>query len=78
MNHMADLNPADDHHARQLHHYWTRGPGLAKWANHAHPYTALYMHLAKYMAPEKAKATAAAWFRDVFGIYPGQRPRNHK
>lgn len=38
---MADINPANDYKARKLEHYWTRGAGLAKWADTArqhHPH----------------------------------------
>jgi hypothetical protein len=55
----------------QLHEYWTRGAGLAKWAETPKPWTALYGHLVKFMPPEKAKRTAAEWFHDVFGFWPG-------
>lgn len=53
--------------------YWLAGPGLAKWATNAHPWTALYHHLLKYMPAGKAKRTAAQWFHDHFGIWPGER-----
>ncbi len=67
-----DIHPGDKG-ARQLHHYWTRGAGLARWANNAHPWTSLYHHLMRHMPPEEAKRTAAKWFHDVFGIWPGER-----
>jgi hypothetical protein len=57
----------------QLHHYWTRGEGLAKWADHPHPWTALYHHLLKYLPDGEAKRTAANWFHDVFHMWPGER-----
>jgi len=57
----------------QLHHYWTRGEGLAKWADHPHPWTALYHHLLKYLPDGEAKRTAAQWFRDVKGYWPGDQ-----
>ena len=68
---MADLHPGD--HGNQLKEYWTRGPGLAKWATSPHPWTALYHHLLKYLPPEVAKRTAAQWFHDTFGIWPAER-----
>lgn len=62
---------ADDN---QLKHYWTKDPeGLAKWATHAHPWTALYHHLVKHMPPAMAKRVTSQWFKDVFGIWPGER-----
>lgn len=55
-----------------LKHYWTKGPGLAKWASlPSGRWTALYGHLARYMSPEKAKRVAAAWFHEVVGYWPG-------
>jgi hypothetical protein len=57
--------------AEQLHAYWTRGEGLAKWAESAKPWTTLYGHLVKFMDPEEAKRTAAQWFHDVFHFWPG-------
>lgn len=61
------------HNDEQLHHYWTKGEGLAKWATHPHPWTALYHHLVKYVSPERAKRMASEWFHEVFGIWPGER-----
>jgi len=57
--------------AAQLHEYWTKGEGLAKWADAPDPWTELYHHLLKYMSPGKAKRTAAQWFHDVFHFWPG-------
>jgi hypothetical protein len=65
-------SPAGFAGAHQLHEYWTRGEGLAKWASSAHPWTELYHHLLKYIHNDhEAKATAAAWYHDVFGTWPG-------
>jgi phage portal protein BeeE len=52
-----------------LHDYWTKGPGRAKW----NTWTELYTHLLKYLSPERAKRTAAQWFHDVKGFWPGSR-----
>lgn len=59
----------------QLHEFWTKNPkGLAKWADKPHPWTALYHHLRKYIHnDEEAKATAAKWFHDVKGYWPGDQ-----
>lgn len=57
----------------QLHHYWTKGEGLAKWATHPHPWTTLYHHLVKYVGPNRAKRMAAQWHKEVFGIWPGEK-----
>jgi hypothetical protein len=56
----------------QLHHYWTKGEGLAQWADSPHPWTALYHHLAKYVDPERAKRMAAQWYHEVMGHWPGE------
>lgn len=58
-----DVTPGHD----QLHHYWTRGRGLAKWKT----WTELKNHLTKYVGPERAKRMAAKWFRDRYGFWPG-------
>lgn len=64
---MADRNDA-------LKRYWTRDPrGLAKWASKPHPYTSLVRELTEHVGVERAKRIAAQWFRDVFGIWPGER-----
>lgn len=56
----------------RLHHYWTRDPeGLAKWADHPHPWTALYRHLRKHVGSERAKRMASEWFHERFGYWPG-------
>lgn len=72
---------------QQLHHYWTRGEGLAKWAESPTPWTTLHEHLVKYMPDDEAKRAAADWFHEVFGFWPGSDanrvthghpPRGHK
>lgn len=55
----------------KLKKYWLAGPGLKKWAGSPHPWTALYGHLSKYMPADKAKRTAAEWFHQHFGFWPG-------
>lgn len=68
---MADLKPGDPGY---LKWYWTKSPeGLAKWAAHAHPWTALYGHLKKHMTDEMAKRVASRWFHDVKGYWPAER-----
>lgn len=57
--------------AEQLHQYWVAGPGLAKWRASPTPWTALYHHLLKYLPDGEAKRTAAQWFHEVFGFWPG-------
>jgi phage portal protein BeeE len=73
--------------AEELHKYWVAGPGLAKWRASPQPWTTLYHHLLKYLPAEEAKRTAAEWFHQVFGFWPGadlnrvthgKPPRGHK
>lgn len=49
--------------------YWTKGKGRARW----NTWTELYKHLLKYLSPPRAKRTAAQWFHDVKGYWPGDR-----
>jgi hypothetical protein len=65
-----EASPQDVKDTERLKTYWTKGEGLAKWAETDHPWTELYHHLAKYMEPEEAKRTATVWYHDVFGYYP--------
>lgn len=69
---MVDTRPGDSS-ARHLERYWTQGPGLAKWATNPHPWTTLVRLLAKYMTTRQAKGLASNYFRQVFGIWPGER-----
>jgi hypothetical protein len=57
-----------------LRDYWTKDPrGLAKWANHAHPWTALYNHLRKFLGDERAKRVASEWYHLVKGHWPAEK-----
>lgn len=69
----ADTHPNSPTKDNKLKAYWTRGEGLARWAEDPHPWTALFHHLSKYMEPELAKRTAAQWFHDVKGYWPGDQ-----
>lgn len=57
--------------AEQLHQYWVAGPGREKWVNSPTPWTTLRDHLLKYLNPDEAKRTAAQWFHEVKGYWPG-------
>lgn len=59
----ADTHPGGE----QLKHYWLHGEGAAKWST----WTELYHHLLKYLSPGMAKRTAAEWFHERFGDWPG-------
>lgn len=63
---MADARPGDGN-AGELRRYWTVGAGRAKWST----WRELRDHLMKYLPPEEAKRTAAQWFHDVHGYWPG-------
>lgn len=63
---MADVRPGDGN-AAVLKRYWLFGPGRAKW----NTWTELYGHLKKYMNPEFAKRTAAQWYHEGTGMWPG-------
>lgn len=66
-----ELSPQDVRNTERLRDYWTKGAGLAKWADSEDPWTQLYHHLLKYLTPDVAKRTAAQWFHKVFGFWPG-------
>jgi len=69
-----ETSPAGLKGPSRLRLFWTTGPrGLAKWADHPHPWTALYRQLRRFMPEEEAKRTAAQWFRDVKGYWPGDQ-----
>lgn len=63
----ADVTPGHD----ELHHYWTRGEGLAKWADSPTPWTTLVALLTPHVGPEKAKTYASRWFIEVKGYAAG-------
>lgn len=65
---IKSLHPKD---AAQLHDYWTKGDGLAKWADADDPWTELYHHLLKYLPDDEAKRTASEWFIEVFHFAAG-------
>lgn len=55
----------------ELHHYWTRGEGLAKWADSPTPWTTLHEHLSEFLSGDKLDRTTSQWFHDVFGFWAG-------
>ncbi|MFP7366299.1 hypothetical protein SFC07_11100 [Corynebacterium callunae] len=68
---MADVPGVGD--GRALKRYWTAGEGLAKWASSPHPWTTLVNLLSKYMSRTQAQGLASNYFKEVFGIWPGER-----
>jgi hypothetical protein len=64
-----DITPGRE----RLHHYWTRGKGLARWVASPHPWTTLVALLSEHVSVGKAKRFASKWFKEVFGIWPGER-----
>lgn len=68
---MVAKSPQGAKSAKELHDWWTRGPGLTLWADAPDPWTQLRAHLLKYLSPDIATKTASVWFHDVFGFYSG-------
>jgi hypothetical protein len=54
---------------KQLKDYWVHGEGAAKWST----WTELYHHLLKYLPEAEAKRTAADWFHERYGFWPGDK-----
>jgi hypothetical protein len=52
-----------------LKDYWLHGKGAGKWKT----WTQLYHHLVKYLPPDRAKRTAAEWFHERYGYWPGHQ-----
>jgi hypothetical protein len=68
---MVATSPQGKANAERLHAYWTVGAGRHKWADASDPWTQLYHHLLKFLNPDEAKRTAAQWFHEVKGYWPG-------
>lgn len=66
-----DVTPGHD----ELHHWWTKGPGLARWIGSPHQYTTLHAELVKAtkgkLPPGEIDRMAAAWVHEVTGFWPG-------
>lgn len=67
---VANLKPGSRGY---LKWYWTKGPGVAKWATGAHPFTELRNHLIKYLPATYVNNVAAQWFHDTLGFWPGTK-----
>lgn len=50
--------------------YWTKGAGLAKWANSPKPWTTLHALLLQYMSKAKADGLTTEYYVRVFGRGP--------
>jgi len=57
--------------AEQLKRYWTKGEGLAKWAESPTPFRTLVSHLVKYV--KDPEGLAAEYYHAVFGVWPGRK-----
>jgi hypothetical protein len=64
-----DVTPGHD----ELHHWWTKGSGLARWVGSPHPWTTLRDQLLEHVPLAKANRMASKWFFEVFGIWSGER-----
>lgn len=63
----------------ELHKYWTRGEGLALWADAPQPWYALHDLLAEHIAdPDKLARTTTDWYHDVFHRYPNSGGHQRK
>ncbi len=62
-----DVTPGHD----ELHHYWTKGKGLARWIGSPTPWTTLVALLSEHVPLEKARVFASAWVREVTGLSTG-------
>ena len=80
-----DVTPGHD----ELHHWWTKGPGLTRWVDSPHQFTTLRDQLVEeaHVTPEVADRWAAAWVHEVTGFWPGSdmhrveeggKPRGHR
>lgn len=60
--------------SESLNRYWTRGEGLARWANTATPYRSLVAALRKEGVPgHMVNGLAAKYYRTVKGEWPGKK-----
>lgn len=71
----VNAHPLD---TERLRLWWTKGPGLKRWAESPHPWTALHAALADVfrrhgvvMSPEKLNRLVSAWHVDVFHQHTG-------
>jgi hypothetical protein len=82
-----DITPGHD----ELHHYWTKGPGLAKWVTSPHQFETLRDLLLQFPFfqedPERANKAANDWVHEATGLWPGSdahrvaeggKPRGHR
>lgn len=53
----------------QLKMYWIYGEGRGRWNS----WTELYRHLSKHLPDEFARRTAAEWFHERYGYWPGDK-----
>jgi hypothetical protein len=62
-----DITPGHD----ELHHFWTRGKGLARWVGSPTPWTTLVALLSEHVPLSKARVFASRWYIEVFGYAAG-------
>jgi hypothetical protein len=65
-----DVTPGHD----ELHHYWTKGAGLSRWAGSPTPWTTLLANLVEEVKDKPLsvlKKWASRWFIEVFGYASG-------
>ncbi|GAA1401933.1 hypothetical protein GCM10009613_61070 [Pseudonocardia kongjuensis] len=58
--------------------WWTKGPGLKRWAGSPKPWTTLRRQLGKHIkdkSPAVIDSITSAWYREVFGRLPGRKKK---
>jgi hypothetical protein len=63
--------------SESINTYWTKGQGLALWADSPKPYTTLVDLLRKYVSDHIAHGLAAEYYFRVFGHWPGKQQGGH-
>jgi hypothetical protein len=61
---------------RNLWTWWTKGEGLALWAESPTPYRSLVAALARYVPAAEVHGLAATAYHAVFGVWPGRHDRH--
>lgn len=68
----------DDQKAKPLERYWTKGKGLARWAESPTPFRTLVKELRKEipadeMTPQQINGLAATYYKKAKGEWPGKK-----
>lgn len=70
-----DVTPGGE----ELHHWWTKGPGLALWASSPHPWRTLKAQLkavlrknSRTVPDEQINRWVSSWVHEVTGMWSGE------